>query len=126
MKNIDAVIDSEPTEKRIIDLVEYRNRNLLAFKELKTFNDKGKWLNKHPLLSQYSIRFKFEKLLKEKPDKFLDEYARINSYVSRYKSYLKNDKRSETQKEKDVKNLKKHEEREQLIKEILDERNNSI
>lgn len=126
MKEIDAVIDSEPTEQRIIDLAELRNRNLMAFKELKAFNDTCKWLNRHPLLSQYSIRFLMKDLLQKKPAEFLNEFAKTSGYVSRYRSYLNNEKRSPNQKEKDQKNLKKHAEREQIMKEVLDERNNNL
>jgi len=121
MKRIDAVIDSDTTEEKIISLAEYRNRNLLSFKELQSYNDTGKWLNKHPLLSQYSVRTGLKKLLRKSPDLFLEEYAKTKSYVSRYRSYLNNSKRSEKQKQKDLKNLKKHEEQERLFKEVLDD-----
>ena len=126
MKAIDAVIDKEPTEQRIIDLAEQRNRNLLAFKELQNFNDTGKWLNQHPLLAQHSARYKLKELLQKNPAGYLEEYAKTAGYVARYKSYLNNEKRSDEQRENDKKNLKKHAEREQIMKEVLDERNNNL
>ncbi len=122
MKEIDAVIDKQPTEQRIIDLAEQRNRNLMAFKELQNFNDTGKWLNQHPLLAQHSTRYQLTELLRKNPAEYLDEFAKTAGYVARYKSYLNNEKRTDEQKEKDKINLKKHAEREQIMKEVLDER----
>jgi hypothetical protein len=121
MKAIDAVIDSEPTTKRIIDLADLRNRNLLSFKELKTYNDTGTWLNKHPLLEHFSIRFQLRELLDKKPDEFLDEFTKTSGYVSRYKSYLNNSKRTEEEHANDKKNLGKHAEKEQIMRELLNE-----
>ncbi len=121
MKEIDAVIDSEPTEQRIIDLAELRNRNLMAFKELQSFNDAGKWLNRHPLLTQHSVRYKYMQMLEKDPGAFLEEFTNTANNVSRYASFLNNSKRPDEQHEKDRKNLKKHQERESIMKEILDE-----
>lgn len=121
MKEIDAVIDKEPTEQRIIDLAELRNRNLLAFKELQHFNDKGKWKNIHPLIVHHSIRSKYQELLKKDTAGFLAEFTNTANNVSRYTSFLNNDKRSPNQHEKDSENLKKHKEREQIMREVLEE-----
>ena len=121
MKAIDAVIDSVPTEKRIMDLADLRNRNLLAFKELKSFNDTGTWLNKHPLLEHFSLHYQLKELLDKKPDEFLDEFAKTTGYVSRYKSYLNNKSRTEDQHTADKKNLGKHAEKEQIMRELLNE-----
>ena len=122
MKAIDAVIDSEPTEKRIMDLADLRNRNILSFKELESFNSSGTWLNKHPLLEQYSLRYQLRDLLEKKPDEFMDDFIKTSGYVSRYKSYLNNKTRSEEQHEKDQKNLQKHSEIEQIMRELLSEK----
>lgn len=121
MKEIDAVIDSEPTEYRIIDLAELRNRNLLAFKELQTFNDKGKWRNKHPLIVHYSIRTKYQELLKKDTAGFLAEFTNTANNVNRYKSFLNNKDRSPNQHDKDRENLIKHTERETILREVLEE-----
>ena len=121
MKEIDAVIDSEPTEDRIIDLAELRNRNLLAFKELQTFNDKGKWRNKHPLIVHHSIRTKYQELLKKDTAGFLAEFTNTSNNVNRYKSFLNNKDRSPNQHEKDRENLTKHTERETILREVLEE-----
>ena len=122
MKEIDSVIDKEPTEQRIIDLAELRNRNLLAFKELQNYNDKGKFMNKHPLLTQHSLHTKYQELLTKNPGEFLTEYTNVSNNVSRYNSFLNNEKRSPNQHEKDRENLKKHAERETIMREVLEEK----
>lgn len=121
MKEIDAVVDKEPTEQRIIDLAELRNRNLLAFNELRYFNDKGKWKNKHPLIVHHSIRTRYQELLKKDTAGFLTEFTNTANNVSRYQSFLNNEKRSPNQHEKDSENLKKHKERETIMREVLEE-----
>lgn len=121
MKEIDAVIDDEPTEQRIIDLAELRNRNILSFRELRYFNDKGKWLGKHPLITHNKLRMDFQKLLKEDTAGFLAEFTNTANNVSRYTSFLNNNKRSPNQHEKDAKNFKKHQERERIMREVLED-----
>ncbi len=121
MKAIDAVIDKDPSEQMIIDLAELKNRNILAFNELRSFNDKGKWKNKHPLIIHHSIRSKYQKLLKSDTAGFLAEFTNTANNVSRYASFLNNEKRSPNQHEKDSENLKKHKERESIMREVLEE-----
>ena len=121
MKEIDAVVDKDPTEQRIINLAELKNRNILAFNELRYFNDKGKWKNKHPLIVHQSIRNKYQELLKEDTSGFLAEFTNTANNVSRYQSFLNNEKRSPNQHEKDRENLKKHAEREAIMREVLEE-----
>lgn len=122
MKDIDAVIDKEPTEQRIIDLAELRNRNIMAFKELQEYNDNGKWKNKHPLIVHHSIRQKYEDMLRKDPGEFLGEYTNTANNVNRYKSFLNNKDRSPNQHDKDRENLTKHSERETIMREVLEEK----
>ncbi len=119
MVEIDNIIDQKPTAARVNDLAELRIRNLQAFRELESYNNTGEFLNKHPLVAQFSTSVGLEELLKNNPDIFLEEYANTRENVKRYKSFLNNKKRSIDQKAKDKLNLKKHQEREVLMKEIL-------
>ena len=121
MKEIDAVVDDNPTQKRVKDLAEYRNRNLMCFRELESFNNNKKWLNRHPLLKHFSLHEQAKKMLQQNPAAFLDEFSKVSYNVNRYRSFLNNDKRSAEQHKKDKKNLDKHSEREKIMKEVLDE-----
>lgn len=118
MVEIDAVIDNKPTKKLVKEMAMLRIRNLDAFRELKSLNDNGKFLYKHELIKNYSLRVKLENLFQNNPGGFLNEYANTSGNVKRYSSFLKNKKRSLEQKKKDKTNLQKHQEREKLMKDI--------
>jgi hypothetical protein len=121
MVGIDKVIDEKPTTSLIKELAELRIRNLQAFRELEEYNNTGKFVNKHPLVKHFSIHEQLKEMLRDNPDTFLDEYHSTKENVKRYKSFLNRKDRDQAQKEKDKKNLKKHSEREALMKEILSE-----
>ena len=119
MKVLDTELDENPTNVKVEKMAETRIRNL------QSFNDTGKWRNKHPLLVHYSERFQLEELRRRDPADFLSKYANCQQNIKRYKSYLNNDSRVD-QRESDKKNLIKHQERKVLFETILkeDERNN--
>ena len=119
MVEIDARIDRKPTEKLVIELAELRIRNLQAFRELDEYNRTGKFLNRHPLVAHFSTRQQLEELLRENPDRFLEEYSNSRENVKRYRSYLNSPARTDEKKDKDRINLKKHSERVEIMKDIL-------
>jgi len=119
MLEIDRVQDSKPAKKRIIQLAELRNRNLLAFEELQCFNDTGRFRYRHPLIVHHSLRAELSELKKKDPDAFLDRYANARDNVKRYKSFLNSDTRNEHQKALDRENLKKHQSRAEVFREVL-------
>jgi len=121
MVEIDAIIDNKPTATRVQELAELRIRNIQAFRELQNYDNTGEFLNRHPLVAHFSTRIQLQQLLKDNPDSFLEEYANCRENVKRYRSFLKNKRRSAEQKDKDKINLKKHQDRESLMKEILSE-----
>lgn len=128
MKVLDAELDTHPTTAKVTKMAELRIRNLLCFSELQTFNDTGKWRNKHPLIIHHSERFKLEELRQRNPEEFLKQYANCNHNIKRYKSYLKNPDRAD-KKASDKKNLQKHKERIIIFESILkedDKRNNNL
>jgi hypothetical protein len=121
MVEIDKDIDNNPTPAKVQSLAELRIRNLQAFRELEEYNNTGKFLNRHPLVAHFSTRMQLQQLLKDNPDEFLEEYANTRENVKRYRSFLNNKKRTKDQNAKDKINLKKHTDREALMKEILSE-----
>lgn len=122
MQQLDVELDQAPTENCIVQMAELRIRNLQCFEELQHFNDHGTFLLKHPLVSQFSLRQELQRLLSTNPDQFLDEFSKTKGNVARYKSYL-NKKKVDLQEKKRWQNqLKKHLERESLMKELLAER----
>lgn len=119
MKVLDQELDQKPTPKKVIRMAELRVRNLLAFSELQSYNDTGKWRYKHPIIAHQSERSRLEELRRTNPQEFLKQYAACHSNIKRYTSYLKNPSRKE-QREKDKINLARHKEREILFKSILE------
>jgi len=103
----------------VAELAELRNRNLLAFEELQSYNDNGEFNYKHPLIIHHSLHAELLSLKSKNPDEFLEQYANTRDNVKRYNSFLKRKDRSPEQKEKDSENLKKHQAKEAIFKEVL-------
>lgn len=121
---MDEKLDDKPTVARVRRIVELRIRNILAFRELAEYNAKGKYLFRHPLIRQYTERMQLIELLKSKPSDFLEEYGNCKNNITRYSSYLNRKNIPPQQEQKWRENLLKHEERLQLITEILQYGNN--
>ncbi|RGN43812.1 MULTISPECIES: hypothetical protein [unclassified Bacteroides] len=124
MKVLDKELDQKPTPQKVKKMAELRIRNLLAFSELQSYNDTGKWRYKHPIIAHQSERSQLEELRRTNPQEFLRQYAACHDNIKRYTSYLKNPSR-EVRREKDRINLTRHKEREILFKSILESTNNN-
>ena len=120
MKQLDELLETKPTPSAVADMVEARIRNLQAFAELQSFNDKGKFLFKHPLLYGRSEIAKLIRLLKSDPSEFLRKHKNVLDNIKRYKSYLKRADRRNFR-ASDKKNLERHRERERLFKMVLEQ-----
>lgn len=118
MKQLDERLDKNPVKRDIMDMVELRIRNLQAFDELQSFNDTGKFLYIHPLITHQSERAQLTKLLKTEPHEFLRLHKNVADNIRRYESYLKRADR-QTRRIQDKENLRRHREREALFKVIL-------
>jgi len=119
MVELDRLIDQEPTKPRVARLAELRIRNLQCFQELRSFNDTGKFRMEHPLIRQYSLTAELQEMLRRNPGQFLEEFRNVSNNVARYKSFLNRDKKDQAAADKWNSQLAKHQEREQLMKEIL-------
>lgn len=122
MKQLDERLEQNPVKRDIMELVELRIRNLQAFDELQSFNDTGKFLYLHPLITHQSERAKLEKLLKTDPQEFLRLYKNVADNIRRYETYLKRADR-QTRHNQDKENLRRHREREALFKVLLQDFN---
>ena len=89
MKQLDEQLDKKPTTQAVIDMAELRIRNLLAFEELQSFNDTGKFRYKHPFIAHQSERAQLEELLRKDPQEFLRRHKNVLDNIRRYESYLK-------------------------------------
>lgn len=89
MKELDEIVETAPTAATVAELAELRIRNLKCFDELQSFNDSGKWLNRHPLLQGKDEIAELRTLLQHDPDEFLRLQRCCADSVRRYQSYLK-------------------------------------
>lgn len=118
MRKLDKALDSKPTERDVLSMAELRVRNLQAFAELQNFNDTGKWLYEHPLTADRSERAQLERLRREDPEQFLQEYSNCRYNVKRYARFVKDPKRQD-RRESDMKLLREHRRHATLFKAIL-------
>ena len=122
MKQLDEVLDKNPTAQAVADMAELRIRNNQAFAELQLFNDTGKFLCKHPILFGRSEIAQLIKLLRQDPSEFLRQHKNVLDNIKRYRSYLKRSDRKD-KRTADRKNLERHQERERLFKMVLEQQN---
>lgn len=123
MKVLDALLDTKPTAKAVMELAELRIRNLICFRELQSFNDSGKWLQKHPLVTHRSTYSRLEELFIVDHTRFMEEYNRCCCNISRYDSYLRSEKRID-RRDTDKALLQKHTETKSVFESVIE--NNRI
>jgi hypothetical protein len=119
MKVLDEELDHHPTQAKVKQMAELRIQNLLCFSELEHFNNTGKWLNRHPLISHNSEREQLLALKRRDPQGFLKQYAACELNIRRYNSYVKSDSRKDKQKNDKIL-LKKHQDYALIFKSILE------
>lgn len=94
----------------------------LCFSELRSFNNTGRFLGKHPFIAQADERSRVTSLLMSDPDAYFEERKNIELNITRYQSQLNSKKMTKEQKERARSNLEKHQARLALYKEILKNR----
>jgi hypothetical protein len=119
MQLVDQVLEKNPTPELVAELAELRIKNILCFTELEAFNSTGKFKGRHPLLKHFTTRQLFIKLKKEDPDQFLDEFSLCRDNIKRYNSFLKRDKITDKKRDNWQKQLIKHTEKMELMKEVM-------
>lgn len=124
MRELSDRIDksSPPAEKDIIDLAETQIRQNLAFKELRNYNLTGEFIGEHPLVIHQKEYRDLELLRKSNPSAFLQEFARCNKNVQRYRGYIKDSKKKK-EKENNQRLLDKHVARMEVFNKILSDEN---
>jgi len=94
----------------------------LCFSELRSFNNTGRFLGKHPFIAQADERSRVTSLLMSDPDAYFEERKNIELNITRYQSQLNSKKTTKEQKERARSNLEKYQARLALYKEILKNR----
>lgn len=119
MKVLDSNIDNAPSVDDIKELAELRIRNLLCFRELKTFNDTGEFINAHPILKQNSEYEKLLRLWKNDRENFIRQYENCKNNIRRYRARLKHSASNSDEALSTEQLLMQHEERASIFKKIF-------
>lgn len=120
MKQLDEVLDKTPTPQQVADMAELRIRNLQAFAELRSLNDTGKFLCRHPILFGRSETARLTDLLRRDPSEFLRRHKNVLDNIKRYRSYLKRADRKD-RRPQDKQNLERHQSQERLFRIVLEQ-----
>ena len=100
---LEKKLDDSPTAQIVADYVELSIRNRQCREELTAFNNRGKFLNEHPILKTEDLHKQMTELLLSNPDEFMNQLTNVKQNIARYKSYINNKKR-----QKDLQNNKAH------------------
>lgn len=111
-------LDSDILEK----IINLSIRMELCFMELREFNKTGKFLGKHPFISQADERSRVTALLNQDPEAYFEERKNIELNITRYSSQINSKKTSPEQKDRARANLEKYKAKLLLYKEIIKER----
>ena len=122
MQEIDFLLDQKPDLS--MELILTAERNLQAHKELKSFNDAGKFVYKHPfVIEKKHYKDSYKELLELKqtqPAAFLKEITNVTQNIRRINSQLKKKKyKSEDERLAWELNLKKAVIRKQALEDIV-------
>lgn len=120
LQQLEKVLDGSPSQSDIITTVRLRERNLLAFSELQSFNDTGRFRYKHPLIKGKSEKAELERLLKTNSSEFLRLHKNVLENITRYERFLRDPER-ESRRKSDRDLLNKHRDRESIFRYILEE-----
>lgn len=101
--DMEKQLDNSPTPEMVAEYAELSIRNRQCREELTSFNNKGKFLNEHPILKTDDLHKQMTELLLSNPDEFMNRLTNVKQNIARYKSLIKNKK-----KQKDLQNNKAH------------------
>ena len=122
MQEIDVLLDDQP--ELAMDMVLLDERNRQAHKELKSFNDTGQFVYKHPFVvkkKHYKDSYtELTELKRADPSAFLKEITNVTQNIRRIQSSLNKKKyKTEDEKRSWEQNLEKATIRKQVLEDII-------
>lgn len=115
----DSLYEKEAPSELVKEFAEKSIRMELCFAELKSLNNSGKFIGKHPFIEQRSEREILVQLLRSNPSEFVKRMHNIELNISRYTSHLNSKKFSAEKKETEAEHLRKYRAQLDLYNEIL-------
>lgn len=92
----------------------------LCFAELKSFNDTGRFMGRHPFIKEKDERTRVLEVLRTDPDRYFEERKNIELNITRYSSQINSKKVSPERKKRAAENLDKFRVMLQMYREIFD------
>ena len=122
LKRLEAITQGEITDfDTLADIVRLAARLEMCFNELRSFNNTGKFLGKHPFISSRDERSRIFDILRRNPEEYFQERKNVELNISRYGSQVNSPKLAGEKKEKAKTNLEKFQALLQVFKDVFDE-----
>ena len=118
-KSIDGLDQADSGILETIVMLSIRQD--LCFSELKSYNDTGQFIGRHPFIRLKDERARIEDLLRTDPDRYFDERKNVELNITRYSSQLNGQKSTPEQKERAYANLEKFKSALSLYREVFNE-----
>lgn len=122
LRNIEK--DTEGAEEMDASLLEEivlkSVRMELCFSELKSFNDTGQFMGRHPFIKEKDERARVLEVLRTDPDRYFEERKNIELNITRYSSQINSKKVPPARKKRAAENLDKLKALLQMYREIFD------
>lgn len=120
LKRLEAETQGEITDfNTLAEIVRLAARLEMCFNELRSFNNTGKFLGKHPFIESKDERSRIIDLLQRDPEAFFQERKNVELNISRYSSQINSNKLDADKKEKAKSNLEKYQAILQMFKDVF-------
>ena len=122
LKRLEALTQGEFTDfDTLADIVRLAARLEMCFNELRSFNNTGQFLGKHPFISAKDERSRIFDILRRNPEEYFQERKNVELNISRYSSQVNSQKLDDEKKEKAKTNLEKFQALLQVFKDVFNE-----
>ncbi len=122
LKRLETLTQGEFTDfDTLAETVRLAARLEVCFNELRSFNNTGKFLGKHPFISTKDERSRIFDILRRNPEEYFQERKNVELNISRYSSQVNSPKLDDDKKEKARTNLEKFQALLQVFKDVFNE-----
>lgn len=122
LKRLEALTQGEFTDfDTLADIVRLAARLEMCFNELRSFNNTGRFIGKHPFISAKDERSRIFDILRRNPETYFQERKNVELNISRYSSQVNSSKLDTDKKEKAKINLEKFQALLQVFKDVFEE-----
>ena len=122
LKKLEVQTQGEMSDfSTLAEIVRLAARLEMCFNELRSFNNTGKFLGKHPFIESKDERSRIFDLLRCDPEAYFQERKNVELNIARYSSQVNSAKLDADKKEKAKSNLEKYQAVLQVFKDVFSE-----